>query len=341
MLKEIEIIGLYNELDIKIPFEGKNSLSDGEVTILIGENGSGKTTILNILNILMNDIRKLTNIKFKKIILTIINKENIKENIIITSEFIDKIKIINNVLKIIDENLLDKFIEKNKEVLLRVTILNKILNSLFPSKIFLPTYRRIEKEPKDIKTQEIKDMFFGMDDINKLINDYMDKLKTSSSFALEDIKRLNKEGKDINDILKEIDDKNSVEINILNNFMNVCNKYLFNKQFIFIPERYEWYIEKKSQKRVTLKDLSSGEKQMISIFAQLYLKDDKDLIILFDEPELSISVAWQKMLIPDMLKSNKIKQLIVATHSPFIFDNDELFKNTIDIDDCTKESILE
>ena len=80
------------------------------------------------------------------------------------------------------------------------------------------------------------------------------------------------------------------------------------------------------QKRVLFSDilskLSSGEKQIISLFAKIYLSDYKSYIILFDEPELSLSMIWQKQLLPDILDSKKCNFLLAVTHSPFIFDNE-------------------
>ena len=71
-----------------------------------------------------------------------------------------------------------------------------------------------------------------------------------------------------------------------------------------------------------MKNLSSGEKQIISLFSKLYLSDQEDNIVLFDEPELSLSIIWQAKLIPDIVNSNKCSFAIIITHSPFIFDNE-------------------
>lgn len=73
--------------------------------------------------------------------------------------------------------------------------------------------------------------------------------------------------------------------------------------------------------KVPLESLSSGEKQMISLFARLYLYPGKKLILI-DEPELSLSLAWQRRILPDILRSPSCEQLIAITHSPFIFDNE-------------------
>jgi hypothetical protein len=45
-------------------------------------------------------------------------------------------------------------------------------------------------------------------------------------------------------------------------------------------------------------------------------------LVLFDEPELSLSMLWQKELLPDIVNSNKCNFLLAVTHSPFIFDNE-------------------
>lgn len=72
---------------------------------------------------------------------------------------------------------------------------------------------------------------------------------------------------------------------------------------------------------VKLDNLSSGEKQVVSLLAHLYLYPSKK-IVLIDEPELSLSIDWQKRLLPDVLDSPKCMQLLAITHSPFIFDNE-------------------
>ncbi len=68
-----------------------------------------------------------------------------------------------------------------------------------------------------------------------------------------------------------------------------------------------------------LRMLSSGEKQIVSLFYHLYLSGEKKYIILIDEPELSLSVQWQKRLLPDILASQRCEFLAAVTHSPFIF----------------------
>jgi predicted ATPase len=75
-----------------------------------------------------------------------------------------------------------------------------------------------------------------------------------------------------------------------------------------------------SQRKISLDALSSGEKQMISLFAKLFLYP-KQKIVLIDEPELSLSIDWQRQILVDVLNAPLCRQVIAITHSPFVFDN--------------------
>jgi predicted ATPase len=116
---------------------------------------------------------------------------------------------------------------------------------------------------------------------------------------------------------KELD--NSVKA-----FRDVCNKYLINKSVFYDESAIKIYIKStRTDDKIDLKHLSSGEKQIVSMLSNVYLSEtDKRFLILFDEPELSLSMMWQKQLLPDILNSNKCDFLLAVTHSPFIFDNE-------------------
>lgn len=121
---------------------------------------------------------------------------------------------------------------------------------------------------------------------------------------------------DVYDEQKETDES-------IKSFVEIANKYLVKKEFIYDENNVEIsVINKKSKNVVTLENLSSGEKQLLSLFSLLYLEKEEEYIVIFDEPELSLSIEWQEMLLPDMLNSGKCKFLVAATHSPFIFDNE-------------------
>lgn len=76
-----------------------------------------------------------------------------------------------------------------------------------------------------------------------------------------------------------------------------------------------------ARRKIPLDALSSGEKQMISLFARLYLYQGEK-IVLIDEPELSLSIDWQRKILVDIVNAKSCMQVIAITHSPFVFDNE-------------------
>ena len=68
---------------------------------------------------------------------------------------------------------------------------------------------------------------------------------------------------------------------------------------------------------VMFERLSSGEQQLITLAAKLSAKAEKGMVMLVDEPELSLHVRWQ-LAIPSMLAdlSERLQcSMVVATHS--------------------------
>lgn len=114
---------------------------------------------------------------------------------------------------------------------------------------------------------------------------------------------------------KSIDEK-------IKKYRDVCNGYLVNKEIIYDEVIAEVKIvDKESQEKINFSYLSSGEKQILSLFSRLYLNTLKTAIFIIDEPELSLSIVWQKKLLEDIYASGKIALIIATTHSPFIFKN--------------------
>lgn len=81
------------------------------------------------------------------------------------------------------------------------------------------------------------------------------------------------------------------------------------------------FLEGEKEIPINIDNLSSGEKQILSMFASVYLSD-RPKVLLIDEPEISLSLKWQRLLLPELMKAPFCKQLIAITHSPFIFDNE-------------------
>lgn len=111
----------------------------------------------------------------------------------------------------------------------------------------------------------------------------------------------------------------------LEQFFYSCNGFLNNKQFVYDPNsfRYSIMVETHTGNKKTMKidQLSSGEKQIVAMFCYLCLDDSVDKLIVIDEPELSLSVDWQERILEDISQMPMCKSLIVATQSPFVYDN--------------------
>lgn len=65
-------------------------------------------------------------------------------------------------------------------------------------------------------------------------------------------------------------------------------------------------------------DLSSGEQHELVLIYELLFKTKADSLLLIDEPEISLHIAWQKHVLPDLKQIILLAPMdvILATHSP-------------------------
>ncbi len=109
-------------------------------------------------------------------------------------------------------------------------------------------------------------------------------------------------------------------------FCEACNDYMVDKEFQYDTSNFNFQIVSKSARESTreieLQNLSSGEKQIVSLFSHLYLSGGKKYFVLIDEPELSLSVEWQRKFVSDIRRAEFCSGLVAVTHSPFIYDNE-------------------
>lgn len=119
-------------------------------------------------------------------------------------------------------------------------------------------------------------------------------------------------------------------------FERLLKKYLFNKEVKIYPSGLKVFVKNRSTKthksglkvyenfidEVNLNSLSSGEKKIIILLFLAIFMEEETLLI--DEPELSLSIVWQKMLLLDLLNETRVKKIIVCTHSPFIAEDETL-----------------
>ncbi len=113
----------------------------------------------------------------------------------------------------------------------------------------------------------------------------------------------------------EIKDSRLEKLNLL------FSKYFTNKEVIATPFGIS-ISTKDFNNDINFDELSSGEKKLIILFTITMFSDN--LIILLDEPEMSLSVTWQKDLLTDVIINTNYNKLLVTTQSPYIVSNDEL-----------------
>jgi predicted ATPase len=110
-------------------------------------------------------------------------------------------------------------------------------------------------------------------------------------------------------------------LSTMDNDVMVPGIYRDDKTLVLNRQNLRVHVEiQPGGRKVSLDALSSGEKQMVSLFAKLLLYP-KRKIVLIDEPELSLSIEWQRHILVDVVNSSQCQQVIAITHSPFVFDN--------------------
>lgn len=107
--------------------------------------------------------------------------------------------------------------------------------------------------------------------------------------------------------------------NLLDLFIDKCSKFIEDKEVSYNESKKELQIMAKG-KVLKLANLSSGEKQLISLFANIIFSERATFLI-FDEPELSLSLQWQEKLLEELDELEKLSGFLVATHSTYIFKN--------------------
>jgi predicted ATP-binding protein involved in virulence len=105
-------------------------------------------------------------------------------------------------------------------------------------------------------------------------------------------------------------------------FTRICNEH-FSFKRLNVNSVDGMKIEDDRGLPIPLRSLSSGEQHILVLIYDLLFKVSENSLILVDEPELSLHVAWQKRFIADLEKIQVIQpmSIIVATHSPQIIND--------------------
>jgi len=102
---------------------------------------------------------------------------------------------------------------------------------------------------------------------------------------------------------------------------------LLNRRFLFKQVRVDkiqgLVFQTDSGQELPPTALSTGEQHEVVILYQLLFLTQPDSLVLIDEPEISLHVAWQKPFLKDMARIAELTKVdfLIATHSPQIISN--------------------
>jgi predicted ATP-binding protein involved in virulence len=126
--------------------------------------------------------------------------------------------------------------------------------------------------------------------------------------------------------LKDLDAKLSVFdelVKKLELFTNILNERRFTFKSIKINKTQGFYFETDKGKALELGQLSSGEQHEVVLLYELIFNVKPNILVLLDEPEISLHITWQKEFLNDLIKIIKIQniQVLIASHSPSIIND--------------------
>ena len=104
----------------------------------------------------------------------------------------------------------------------------------------------------------------------------------------------------------------------VSSFRRIVNSRLLYKQVV--PGTAGLSVISRDDQELDLEMLSSGEQHELVIIYELLFRTESNALILIDEPELSLHVAWQAKFLSDLQEMGELSNFmaILATHSPEI-----------------------
>jgi len=154
-------------------------------------------------------------------------------------------------------------------------------------------------------------------------------LHVLNNIKSEDIKVLTLYVQDTKEKLSSYDDiYRKIEL-----FSRILNSKRLSFKKIKIDSDKGFHFETEKERPLKLTQLSSGEQHQVVLLYELIFKTEKNVLVLIDEPEISLHVAWQKEFLKDLQEIIEIQNMpvVIATHSPQIIDGN--WDLTVDLEE--------
>ncbi len=158
--------------------------------------------------------------------------------------------------------------------------------------------------------------------------------------SLMEIGLLDKEGKESFQVPREIDDTKTSVLSVyvqdvekkfsvfeeisakIKLFSEILNgRFLYKKMTISKDKGFTFTTSKGDL--LSPSSLSSGEQHELVLLYELLFKIKSNSLILIDEPELSLHIAWQEQFLKDLQKITQLSNfdVLISTHSPQIISD--------------------
>lgn len=279
-IEQISVQGFWNKYSLEWNL-------DKDVNLLSGINGSGKSTLLDIVCILLDhgqayfaDIAT----KFQSIQIKMTDGLSLKAE---TSEGCLNVRFYRQESEI-------SFDEFNRK---------SYLSAISTFDVAMPdeeTYKQILLKRSTLRTELDYRLYEALNLYYRYVAGISKEVeKLLNHTVVGDVSRLNR-----------IYARKNLFIQIVNELFSATHK--------------EWYDEK-NEICFQMKDdnifimprqLSSGEKQLLIILIHCLIMGGVENIVFWDEPEISLHIDWQRVLIRKARELNPNGQFIIATHSP-------------------------
>lgn len=83
---------------------------------------------------------------------------------------------------------------------------------------------------------------------------------------------------------------------------------------------FDVYLISPDGARIEIDLLSSGQLELFLFISSLALNQNREGILFIDEPELHLDPQWHRPILRSLMRLQPRAQLVVATHSPEIYD---------------------
>jgi len=327
MLKGFSIYGLFGEYDYNV------NLSNSNVTFIHSLNGFGKSTLMRLVSDILNgNIDEVKKISFDRI----------------------DLKFVDGSALIVENEGESPLIQMQKAELeedISLAELKKILNVLYisPERTVLNSDGRLvpalDSYVKDIaeklKNAKENDHLVSVPKSGRKehTDSELEFLSKDLKAKLDFIKRIGIEPdmpagyrfpptrfeimeyrEDYRDLLASVEEYVNRYYELAESaivFVDIVNDMLINKN-VYFNDSNILSVRMDRGMALPIDKLSSGEKQILILFYLLLFKAEHGSLVIIDEPEISMHVAWQQSLGKTFSDIARLRNMhvIVATHSP-------------------------